>query len=195
MTTEKKNLPASVQARLKNLARDSNRPFDELLRYFAIERFLYRMSCSAHADRFVLKGALVLYAWDMPGGRPTRDIDLRCFMDGGLASVIEAVREVCVQPVADDGIVFDPQTISGEMVQEQAQYPGALVLFVAFLGRLRVPMRLDVNFTDVIFPGATTVAYPALLDMPAPRLRTTLPKRSSPKSCRLRSSWETSTAG
>ena len=171
MSAEKKNVPASVQARIKNLARDSHRPYDELLRYFTIERFLYRMSRSAHADQFVLKGALVLYAWDLPGGRPTRDIDLRCFMNGGLASLLEAVRAICVQPVPDDGIAFDPHTVRGEEVQEQVKYPGAQVLFVAFLGRSRVPMRLDVNFSDVIVPGATTVAYPALLDMPAPRLR------------------------
>ena len=171
MSAEKKNLPASVQARLKNLARDTNRPYDELLHYFAIERFLYRMSRSDHADRFVLKGALVIYAWDLPGGRPTRDIDLRCFMDGGLAYLLEAVRAICVQPVVEDGIVFDPQTVRGEVVQEQAQVPGAQVLFEAFLGRSRVPMRLDVNFSDVIVPEATTVGYPALLDMPAPRLR------------------------
>jgi len=171
VSVEKKNLPASVQARLKNLARDSHRPYDELLRYFAIERFLYRMSRSDHADRFVLKGALVIYAWDLSGGRPTRDIDLRCFMDGGLASLLDAVRVICVQPVVEDGIVFDPQTVRGEVVQEQVQYPGAQVLFEAFLGRSRVPMRLDVSFSDVIVPEATTVGYPALLDMPAPKLR------------------------
>lgn len=171
MSGEKKNLPASIQTRLKNLARDTHRPYDEMLQYFAIERFLYRMSRSAYAERFVLKGALVLYALDIPGGRATRDIDLRCFMDGGLESLLDAVREICVQPVADDGMAFDQQTVRGELVQEQARYPGARVLLVASLGRSRMPMQLDVNFFDVIVPEATTAEYPALLGMPAARLR------------------------
>jgi hypothetical protein len=35
------NLAASVQARLQNHARASKRPFQELLQYYAMERFLY----------------------------------------------------------------------------------------------------------------------------------------------------------
>ena len=37
-----KNLPASVRARLTNIARATNRPFQEILQYYAMERFLYR---------------------------------------------------------------------------------------------------------------------------------------------------------
>lgn len=54
------NLVASVHQRLLNRAKASGRPFDELLQRFAIERFLYRLSKSRHADSFVLKGALML---------------------------------------------------------------------------------------------------------------------------------------
>jgi hypothetical protein len=36
-----KNLAASVQARLQNPARATKRPFQELLQYDAMERFLY----------------------------------------------------------------------------------------------------------------------------------------------------------
>jgi len=39
-----KNLAASVQARLQNHARATKRPFQELLQYYAMERFLYRLS-------------------------------------------------------------------------------------------------------------------------------------------------------
>lgn len=39
-----KNLVASVQARLQNHARGTKRPFQELLQYYAMERFLYRLS-------------------------------------------------------------------------------------------------------------------------------------------------------
>lgn len=39
-----KNVPASVHQRLLNLARQTNRPFNDLLQYFAIQRFLFRFS-------------------------------------------------------------------------------------------------------------------------------------------------------
>jgi hypothetical protein len=51
-----KNLEASVQARLQNHARATKRPFQELLQYYAMERFLYRLSKTPHRARLVLKG-------------------------------------------------------------------------------------------------------------------------------------------
>lgn len=42
----------SVRQRLLNRARSDRRPFNELLQYYAMERFLYRLSQSVHADRF-----------------------------------------------------------------------------------------------------------------------------------------------
>ncbi len=62
------NLSASVHARLLNKARAENRPFQELLLYYAMERFLHRLACSAHADAFVLKGATHMLQWEDPSG-------------------------------------------------------------------------------------------------------------------------------
>jgi hypothetical protein len=61
-----KNIPASVRQRLLNRAKNDKRPFNEILQYYAMERFLYRLSQSEHADRFILKGALMLRAWRSP---------------------------------------------------------------------------------------------------------------------------------
>lgn len=62
MNKEKKNLAESVLRRLKNHAKTTQRRTDELLRYFAIERFLYRLSLSKHSNKFFLKGGLMLKA-------------------------------------------------------------------------------------------------------------------------------------
>ncbi len=56
--TAPRNASESVRQRLLNRSRKERRPFNELLQYFVMERFLYRLSQSAHAQRFVLKGAL-----------------------------------------------------------------------------------------------------------------------------------------
>ena len=52
-----RDIPASVRGQLENLAKKSGRPLQELMQYFVMERFLFRLSQSEHADRFVLKGA------------------------------------------------------------------------------------------------------------------------------------------
>ena len=71
-----KDFSASVRARLLNNARRTNRPFQEVLQYFAMERFLFRLSVSPYADKLILKGGLMLTAWRAPSSRPTKDIDL-----------------------------------------------------------------------------------------------------------------------
>ena len=73
------NIAASVRARLLNLARETGQPFDVLLTRFVHERLLYRLSRSPHADRFALKGAMLLTTWLPETARGTRDLDLLGF--------------------------------------------------------------------------------------------------------------------
>lgn len=84
-----KNVPASVQARLLNRARESKRPFQELLQYFAMERFLHRLSVSPHRSRFILKGALMLHVWDAPLARATKDLDFLGRLENSLENPSE----------------------------------------------------------------------------------------------------------
>ena len=71
-----KNMSASVRQRLLNRSKREDRPFNEFLQYYAIERFLYRLSRSPYADRFILKGALMLNIWCSDESRSTMDIDM-----------------------------------------------------------------------------------------------------------------------
>ena len=161
---------ASVHRLLLNRARETNRTFNELLQYFAMERFLYRLSKSPYADRFVLKGALMLSVWNAPRSRPTMDIDLLGRMSNDVESVTAAMRDVCVQDVEPDGMVFDPSTVRGERITEDADYEGVRVRIQGNLGTARVVVRVDVGFGDVVIPPAEVAEWQPILDFPAPRL-------------------------
>jgi hypothetical protein len=154
---ETKNLPASIHQRLLNQARASSRPFDELLRYYAIERFLYRLAQSPFHDRLVLKGALIFAAWGTPLGRATRDIDLEAYTGNAIDEVVAMFQTICVQSVEADGLVFDPASLGGEAITEQAEYRGVRVRFLGHLGQARVSMQIDLGFGDVITPPAGQV--------------------------------------
>lgn len=66
-----RNVAASVRARLLNRAREAKQDFNLVLTRYAIERLLYRISISHHADQFLLKGALLFDVWfDIPHRRP-----------------------------------------------------------------------------------------------------------------------------
>jgi hypothetical protein len=165
-----RDVAASVRQRLLNRARATNRPFQELLQYFAMERFLYRLSLSRHASRFILKGALMFTVWRAPASRPTKDIDLLGRMPNTIDAVVPAIRDVCNQAVEPDGLVFHPDSVVGTIIKEEAEYSGVRVTFQVTLQNARVAMQIDVGFGDVITPAADRVDYPTVLDFPTPRL-------------------------
>ncbi len=170
MNTEIKNLPASIHGRLRNNAKEKGRPFQEILQYYANERFLYRLAQSKHANSFVLKGALIFFAWGIPLERPTRDIDLRGFTLNSLENLTEIIQEICTQPVKPDGMTFEPNSVTGEITIEGANYQGLRLRFWGYLGEARVRMIVDIGFDDPINPSQTMLQYPTILDMPAPTL-------------------------
>lgn len=165
------NVAASVHQRLLDKAKGSGRPFNELLQYYAMERLLYRLSVSSHAGRFVLKGALMFTAWRAPFSRPTMDIDLLGNVDNDVGVIADMVRDVCLQAVEPDGLLFDPSGVKGESVTEGAEYTGVRIRFRGNLGKARIAMQVDIGFGDVVVPPAGSLEYPTILDMPAPRLR------------------------
>jgi predicted nucleotidyltransferase component of viral defense system len=164
------DLGASVRQRLLNRSRAQQRPFQELLQYFAMERFLYRLSKSAFSDRFVLKGALLLTAWRAPLSRPTMDIDLAGRTSHEPEHIAELMRAVCATAAEPDGIEFVPASVGVSRIKEGADYEGVRVRFHATLARARIPMQIDIGFGDVIVPAPRELEYPALLDFPAPVL-------------------------
>lgn len=175
MKKDIKNLPASVQNRLGNKARELERPANWMDQYYASERFLYRLSKSEHSHKFVLKGGLVFIGWGIPLRRHTKDIDLRAYTSNSLEDIIQIIKEVCNQQVEPDGIVFESETVTADVIAEgpEYEYPGTRVLLWARLGETsRVHMQIDMGFSDEIVPPANEITYPVIFeDMPRPILQ------------------------
>ncbi len=166
-----KNTAASAHQRLLNKAKDATRPFNELLQHFANERFIYRLSKSPQADRFLLKGALMFSAWTGSGSRPTMDIDLLGKIDNSLEVIVAAMKDICEIEVEPDGMTFHSETVTAARITEGAEYEGVRCRVRGSLGKARISLQIDIGFGDVIVPGPCKVAYPALLDFPPPELK------------------------
>ncbi len=165
------NVAASVRQKLANLAKESKRPFAELLQYYAMERFLYRLSRSEYKERLVLKGALMFVAWGTPRSRATKDIDLLARTDNSIANLVKVVQSICRIEVEADGLVFDPALVKGEKIKEDADYEGVRLLFQGKLEQARIHMQIDVGFGDSVTPAPAAIDYPVILDLPAPKLK------------------------
>lgn len=166
-----KNLPASVKTRLLNLAEDRHETFNDLVVRYCIERLLYRLSRSKHADRFLLKGAMLFVLWDDRVPRPTKDVD---FLGSGrmeTAVVAATFREIVATPVPPDGLEFDPTAVTAEEFREGQEYGGIRVKLLVHLGKGKIPLQVDIGSGDAVTPGPEETDFPVLLDFPAPRVR------------------------
>jgi hypothetical protein len=171
MTLPDPRLVSSLRDRLHTEAYNRKQNYSDLLYLYAFRGFLDRLSRSKHQNLFVLKGGQVLLAWGAPLRRPTLDIDLLGYTPDSVANLVDIVKEICRQPIEpQDGLVFSPDLVEGEEIQDDADYRGVRVMFWAHLGSSRVRMQLDVGFSDVITPTAILMSYPSLLGLPEPRI-------------------------
>lgn len=165
------NLPASILARLLTLAKQRGDDYSLLLNRFALERLLLRISTSPHANRFLLKGALLFALWYDDPHRPTRDADLLGFGPDDEANLTATFRDIAAMH-SGDGIVFDPESVKADAIREDNTYGGTRITLVARIGNARCALQIDVGFGDAVTPEPQTVAYPTLLkDFQGPTLR------------------------
>ena len=162
---------ASVKDRLRNQAKKSGKPLQEIYTAYGLERTLYRLSVSEYADRFVLKGGILLYAlFGSKLPRVTRDIDLLAqHISNETATMKEIFRKI-LSIETDDALRFDTDNINAVNITEFKEYHGVNVSAVAYLSKTKIPISIDIGFGDIIFPGKEKMDYPVLLNMESPVL-------------------------
>lgn len=166
-----RNLAASIRARLKQHADASKQDFNLTLTHYGLERLLYRLSISQHANSYLLKGALLFSLWYDQPHRPTRDADLLGFGPDDIDTAVSAFREISLIEV-EDGIAFEPATVKGSVIRKEAGYGGVRIDVQARLDGARIALQVDIGFGDAVTPAPETVDYPVLLDdLPTPQLR------------------------
>lgn len=168
MKAEKRNLSASVMARLLTRAKQTGDDYQTLLTAFCFERFLYRLGVSSARTRFVLKGAMLLRLWSDRPYRATRDLDLLRAGAGSFAAIQADIEAICSTKVEPDAVEFDPSALDIEAIRAEDEYAGTRAHLTARCGKARFTLQIDMGLGDSVWPVPQPCAYPALLDFPAP---------------------------
>src|SRR3546814_2568188 len=100
--------------------------------------------------------------------------------------MLATFRDILAQD-AEDGFVFDPDTLRVDRIREELDYGGLRLRAIASVGGARINLTIDIGFGDALEPGAEVVDYPAMLDLPAPRLRAYARERSEEHTSELQS--------
>lgn len=147
---------------LQKLAREQGRNTQQLFELYVHERFLARVAASQFADRFVLKGGMLLAVLDTR--RATRDADMLALGisndPANLKSVVAEIAGVAME----DGVNFDVSDVTTQFIREEADYHGVRVSLPAGIGGARLKLKLDLSFGDPVAP--VRINYPTLLDDP-----------------------------
>jgi predicted nucleotidyltransferase component of viral defense system len=167
---EMKNVAASVLARLRNISKSSGAPFQQVLQQYAIERFLYRISKSTHAQSVVLKGALLLKTIGIQGARPTMDIDLLRKGKADQASLVTLVKDCATLEVEPDGLIYIADSAVAEEITKVSEYKGTRIRADARIDNVRLKIQIDFGVGDIMVPGPRMIEYPVLLDSDTIRL-------------------------
>lgn len=171
MPERRRNIAASVRARLLNIAREKGLDFQLVLTRYALERLLHRLSQTDHRDRYILKGAMLLASrFDAPM-RPTRDLDFLGHGDSSPDHLLEVFHEICAVE-ADDGLEFDADGLAVDRIREDTDYGGVRLTTRCTLDGARIKIVVDIGFGDAMEPEPDILDVPVLLDdLPAPRIR------------------------
>lgn len=157
-----KNIAASVAAKLLKISKDSGRNYNEVLVYYGIERFLARLAKSKFKSKFVLKGAMALHVLNNELARSTRDIDFLAFETNDPEKMKSVVSKIC-EIEMEDGVIFDQNSLTTEIIKEDAEYQGVRVSFQGKLEKSEIPLQIDIAVGDTIVPRAEDLNFPVML--------------------------------
>lgn len=168
-TRRRKNVGASVRARLLARSRETGEDFQFLLWRYAAERFLFRLGRSSFRRRFVLKGAMLFALWTESFHRSTQDIDFAARGSFEAADIVPALQHVC-RIVVNDGVAFGADQMTTSPIRGATDTGGIRIRFPATVDGARVTVQVDVGFGDSIQPPPADAEYPPLLDTATSRV-------------------------
>ncbi len=140
----------ALKDRLQLIAKEKGIQFNECWKKLLLERFLFRLSRSVHAKKFIFKGGFLL-AYLMEIGRETTDLDFLLTKINANENEIEEVVSEIIAMESTDGFSFHYEDIE-LLEQPHMDYPGYRVSLRAAFGRMKDRIHIDVGSGDIVSP-------------------------------------------
>lgn len=153
---------ASLKGKIRAMAKKGGLKPQELLQMYLFEHLLLRLEKSPYADKFILKGGLLVSSMTGVMQRTTMDMDTTVVgMDMDESTVTAVVGEICLIDVNDEmNYIFERV----EPIREIDEYANWRAHLRVRYGKLDAPIKIDITTGDRIVPGQTVYAYPLMFD-------------------------------
>jgi hypothetical protein len=150
-----KAIEQSTKEKVKSIAQNQGRTFNDVWQEVVVERWLARLASSPYSKHFIFKGAMCLLRY-IELQRETRDLD---FLIRDLAASIADVRryltEVSNLKLAD-GFTFEDLDV-GNLPHPHMKYPGYQVSVIGKLGNTKTKVFIDIGVGDAVKPTESTI--------------------------------------
>lgn len=144
------NAEKSFKAKIRAIAKEKNCDPSDLWQSLTLERFLVRLSKSEYVEHFVLKGGVLLSKY-IEIGRETTDLDFLAQKISNDISKFKSVFEKIATIDIQDGFSFSEVKVD-ELTHPHMGYPGVEVSMMAYFGKTRFKVTIDIGFGDIIDP-------------------------------------------
>lgn len=140
----------ALKARLKYIAKEKGKPFNEVWKLLVLERFLARLSRSDYSDKFIFKGGLLL-SYYLIIGRETSDIDLLARRLNAERKQIEQImHDICALHL-HDGFQMQFESLD-DLDHQHMNYPGFQAIITVQFGVMSDKFFVDIGVGDVVEP-------------------------------------------
>ena len=151
-----------LKALVRNLTKGDSLQAQIIIRNYAMERFLERISLSKYRNNFILKGGMLVSAMVGLDTRSTMDIDTTIKnMPLSVENAKEMVEEIIAISI-DDGMTFSIKSV-GEIMDE-AEYSGVRANLEATLETMRTPLKVDISTGDIITPREVSYTFKLMFE-------------------------------
>lgn len=151
-----------LKALVKNKSNGNSNKANMLIRNYAMERFLERVSLSKYRDNFVLKGGMLIAHYVGLDNRTTMDIDTTIKNYNLSQKDIIIMIEEIVTIELNDSMIFEIKDIDD--IMDEHEYPGIRVKLECKLQYTRIPLKIDISTGDVITPKEINYTYKLMFE-------------------------------
>ena len=153
---------AQVRGKIKNIAKSNRADARILMRIYMMERFLERVANSPYSENFIIKGGILVTSMIGISMRSTMDIDTSIrnlnLSEEEALRIINKISKIDLQ----DGVTFNVKDVTG--IMDDMEYPGIRVTMDAYLGKMIIPIKIDISTGDIITPRAIEYDYSLMLE-------------------------------
>ena len=151
-----------LKAKINNKAKELKVPPQIMFQNYMIECFLERLSKSEYADRFIIKGGVLISAIVGLNNRTTMDIDATVrnipLNESEIIKIISYVSSV----ENDDDFIFSLDRV--ETIREDDEYEGYRAFVFVDYEKIHNTITIDITTGDSIYPEAILYGFSKVVD-------------------------------